>query len=487
MSRRCKFFDECKSNANVLIKHTGLAVCRAHFLRNIEDRTAKTIERYHMLPRAPSPRERWVIAMSGGKDSQVLAEILVKRLSDRIDFLGVYVDVGVRGGSYTDQSREIVLETCKRLNIPCTIVDIRADGLSIDDIHVSNRCRRGGNRTECAACGVVKRYHINRAAHELKADKVATGHHLTDEATTLLSNFLNINVTQLTRGMPWDRKEVAGGAALLPRVKPFLEVSEEETALYAHLGNVAHVATQCTYSVDATSTALKKHMLAIERERAGTMLRLVRGFNKEIWPLLAAGKAKAPAPAPAAAPAAAAAAGEAKDDDDVPPAPAEEAQQDEDAVTLTPCQKCGFPTTVPVCAYCKLRDQVVEFKQSRPELFGSGEHAHKCEVCCPADPSSVPDIEGAAGDDGVDGVTVTTDLTKKSNRWKKRQRQWERHPKPRPQATSAGAPAAEGAAAPAAAEAPAAAAEAAAPAAAAPAAETSAPAPAAAPAMDTTN
>ena len=58
------------------------------------------------------------IAVSGGKDSLTLLEILAKmeRNYPRATLAAVTVDEGIHG--YRDEAMEIASETCKRLNIP---------------------------------------------------------------------------------------------------------------------------------------------------------------------------------------------------------------------------------------------------------------------------------------------------------------------------------------------------------------------------------
>jgi len=310
MPKPCAFFEECHTNACVKIRHTGECLCRQHFVKNIEKRAAETISRYKMLPDEPvdGKPEHWIIGMSGGKDSQALAHVLVAiygNKNPRVRFSGLYIDVGVTGNHYTDESREIVRRTCDKLGIPCVVIDIKKDfGVDMDDFHVLSQCKKGAKRAECSNCGIIKRYLINREAARMGGDKVATGHHLTDESNMILNNFFNISVEQMARAQPWEKLSVEGAEGsdnvLLPRVKPFLEVTEEETTMYVRYAELEYVATQCPYAANATTSALKKHMIALEMERPGTMLRLVRGFHENFLPVLRPANATAQKAAAAA-------------------------------------------------------------------------------------------------------------------------------------------------------------------------------------------
>lgn len=403
MPKNCEFFDECQSTACVRIRHTGECLCRKHFVKNIERRAADAIERYHMLAPATETDgaarpEHWIIGMSGGKDSQALAHVLLAiygNANARVRFSGLYIDVGVTGNHYTDESREIVERTCARLGIPCVVVDVKKEyGVDMDDFHVLSQCKRGAKRAECSSCGILKRYLINREAARMGGDKVATGHHLTDESNMLLNNFFNVSVEQMARAQPWEKVAVAGAASadsvLLPRVKPFLEVTEEETTMYVRYAELEYVATQCPYATNATTSALKKHMIALEMDRPGTMLRMVRGYHESFLPVLR--------PANAAALQAAAAA---KKEKQQKQGTQEETQGEETAaapasgVKLNACTKCGCLTVVPVCAFCKIIEQANEYKQQHPELFDpASAKRHRCGICMPGgeQPKSVEDL-----------------------------------------------------------------------------------------------
>ena len=415
MPKTCAFFEECHTNACVKIRHTGECLCRQHFVKNIEQRAAETISRYKMLPEVPpnGVPEHWVIGMSGGKDSQALAHVLVAIFGNhnpRVRFSGLYIDVGVTGNHYTDESCMIVRRTCEKLGIPCVIVDVKKEyGVDMDDFHVLSQCKKGAKRAECSSCGIIKRYLINREAARMGGDKVATGHHLTDESNMILNNFLNVSVEQMARAQPWEKLAVAGAdevqSVLLPRVKPFLEVTEEETTMYVRYAELEYVATQCPYATNATTSALKKHMIALEMDRPGTMLRLVRGFHENFLPVLrpantkalkAAAAAKAQkkqreegstAAAAAAEPAASSAEGAGGEEE----APTTEAT----GVKLNACTKCGCLTVVPICAFCKIIEQANEYKQQHPELFDkTNPKRHRCGICMPGgeEPKSVEDL-----------------------------------------------------------------------------------------------
>ena len=175
--------------------------------------------------------------------------------------------------------------------------------------------------------------------------------------------------------------------------------------MYVHIAQLQHVPTQCTYSAGATSSAMKKHMIGIEKDRPGTMLRLVRGFHKVMLPALTAKSGSA------------AALSHEKDTGDglVVAAEPEATEDIEDtSVPLKACDRCGCPTVVPVCAYCKLIEQVSDFKKENPALFDDTT-GHHCSVCHPQ-----PHDTSQAPDELPTGASVTMDVNAMSRKRQKR-------------------------------------------------------------------
>ena len=49
MAKCCRFFSECRSHAFIKLRYCGMALCKVHYAKNIEDRIEKAISHYHML------------------------------------------------------------------------------------------------------------------------------------------------------------------------------------------------------------------------------------------------------------------------------------------------------------------------------------------------------------------------------------------------------------------------------------------------------
>jgi tRNA(Ile)-lysidine synthase TilS/MesJ len=100
--------------------------------------------------------------------------------------------LGIQGDiAYSDQSLARIREFAAA-NVPAAklhIVDIEETfGKTIPQI---SRERMRGHGKPCSACGLSKRYVMNRLAAARGYDVLATGHNLDDEAAVLMQNTLH--------------------------------------------------------------------------------------------------------------------------------------------------------------------------------------------------------------------------------------------------------------------------------------------------------
>ena len=95
---KCK---TCGEKAAVNLKQHRLALCKQHFLEWMPEQTARFIKKYRMF----GPDEKILVAVSGGKDSLSLWDILW-RLGYQVD--GLYLGLGIDEGiSYSDESHRL--------------------------------------------------------------------------------------------------------------------------------------------------------------------------------------------------------------------------------------------------------------------------------------------------------------------------------------------------------------------------------------------
>jgi len=249
--------------------------------------------------------EQILVAVSGGKDSLGLWDVL---LEEGYRTAGLYLDLGIF--EYSEESRA-KCEAFAAARGQVLHVERVADTVGAPIPGVQKLTRR----PTCSACGLSKRYLMNRAALAHGYPVVATGHNLDDEAATLFSSVLHWQTDALSRQSP---ALPSTHAKLVRRVKPLYRLSELETAAYAFLRGIDYIVDECPFSKGATSLAHKDVLNRLEEASPGAKHNFLFGFLDKARPVF------------------------------------ERAEH----VELRECSTCGQVTTGEICAFCKLADLV---------------------------------------------------------------------------------------------------------------------------------
>ncbi len=254
---KCK---TCGGKAVVNMRQHKLALCKDHYLEWIPEQTARFIKKYWMF----GPDEKILVAVSGGKDSLSLWDIL-HRLGYNV--AGMYIGLGIDEGiHYLDESRRLTEKFASERGLKLHIVDIEKEyGHSIPVLaEVSQR----GHGRPCSVCGLAKRHEMNRIAHDLGYDVLATGHNLDDEAAVLFGNTLTWSKEYLLRQSP----VLPEHDGLARKVKPLCRFYEKEMTAYAILSGIEYIYEECPFSVGSTSIYYKELLNQMENQRPGAKL-----------------------------------------------------------------------------------------------------------------------------------------------------------------------------------------------------------------------
>lgn len=253
----------CGRQADINLKAYNTALCRDDFISFLEKRVRNTIERYHLIEKDDIP----IVAVSGGKDSLSLWYLL-NRIGLPAD--GVYVDLGIEG--YSSLSLEKIKGMANLLGRRVYVFDfLDLFGRGIDAISKTMK------RTPCSACGMVKRYLMNRVCMDKGYDVLITGHNLDDEAAALLGNIIYWKKEYLwKKDVLLERRE----GHLSRKAKPLFLCSEREMAAYALLNNIDYIYAECPFSHDAKSLIYKGILNRLEEASPGTKLQFVKGYLK---------------------------------------------------------------------------------------------------------------------------------------------------------------------------------------------------------------
>jgi uncharacterized protein (TIGR00269 family) len=300
---------KCEEKAAINMRQHKLALCGSHFLEWLPSQTERFIEHYRMFDRD----DRILVAVSGGKDSLALWDILI-RLGYSAD--GLYIGLGIDGEiEYSVESQRCVSEFAKQHGLFLHQFDVEdQEGASIP-VAVARTPR--GRGKPCSVCGMSRRHIMNKVALEGEYDVLVTGHNLDDEAAVLFGNTLNWSIGYLSRQGPVLEAIEQG---LVRKAKPLCRFYEREMAAYALLRGIEYIYDECPYSVGAKSIAHKELLNRLEAQSPGAKLSFYLSFLR------------------------------AKEEGLLNPA---------EELILQACSNCGQPTTAPdECAYCRTWKQV---------------------------------------------------------------------------------------------------------------------------------
>jgi uncharacterized protein (TIGR00269 family) len=254
--------------------YSGEKLCRRCFTESIEEKVRATIAKYQML----KFDDKIAVAVSGGKDSISLLHILAKieRNHPKASLVAVTVDEGIKG--YRDEALKIAAEHCKKLGITHRIVSFkRLYGFTLDEIVKRLKKKDESGLTPCAYCGVLRRKALNTAARKAEADKLATAHTLDDETQTILLNIFHGDVLRIAREKPITDE---AHPKLVQKIKPFCEIPEKETALYAYVKKIKFQSTPCPYASEALRNDIRTMLNRMEEKHAGTKFTIFKSIEK---------------------------------------------------------------------------------------------------------------------------------------------------------------------------------------------------------------
>ncbi len=261
-----------KEKALIEIPSQKIKVCKNCYNNFFENRIKKTIEKYKMI----LPQDRIGIFLSGGKDSSTLLFVL-KKLYPDINLQAIFLNLGIK---YYSEKVEILVKTfCENLKVPLFIYNLpEREGYRIDDFiftYFKNKV--------CSACGAIKRYLFSKIAKELGLTVIATGHHLDDIVSTMLSLFFQGDFLGIAKLKP----------VLLPlspnqvkKSKPLYTTPEKEIFYYAVLNEIPIENFICPHADKSPPKTIKKFLTELEEKNRQIKYQLLSVFTKKLIPLI---------------------------------------------------------------------------------------------------------------------------------------------------------------------------------------------------------
>lgn len=251
---------KCGGKASVNMRQHKLALCKEHYLEWIPEQTERFIKKYEMF----THHEKVLVAVSGGKDSLALWDILT-RLGYQAD--GLYIGLGIDGNiGYSSESQRLTQKFADQRGLKLHVVDVEKEyGQPIPVL--ADITHRGKGRP-CSVCGLAKRHVMNRIARDLGYAVLATGHNLDDEAAVLFGNTLNWLGDYLLRQSP----VLPESPGLARKVKPLCRFYEREMTAYVLLRGIEYIYEECPYATGSKTTYYKELLNQLETERPGAKL-----------------------------------------------------------------------------------------------------------------------------------------------------------------------------------------------------------------------
>ena len=292
----------CRGPAVIDLPRHNANFCADHFMELCRRQVAKAIDKFDML----SKEDRILVAVSGGKDSLAVWDILLE-LGYRAD--GLYIGLGI--GDYSDVSGEYAKAFAAERGLHLITVDLRTDyGF---DIPTASKATR---RVPCSACGTSKRHIFDKAALDGGYTALVTGHNLDDEAAVLFGNTLRWDVEYLARQLP----VLPARDGFPKKVKPLIRLTEREMAAWCIVRGIDYLVDECPMALGNKHLAYKAALNSIEQESPGSKASFYLNFLDNMAPLLAGAGASG-------------------------------------VEGLRPCPSCGAPTTGDLCAFCRIAEK----------------------------------------------------------------------------------------------------------------------------------
>ncbi|MEF8773611.1 MAG: TIGR00269 family protein [Halobacteriales archaeon] len=312
--------DKCDREAVAHQAYAGAHLCEDHVLQSVERRVRRRVREDGLVPDDATPESTvtWLLGLSGGKDSAVLAQVLAETFErdPRVELVALSIHEGIEG--YRDESLAAAEELAEDLAVRHEVVGYEeAFGVRMDDVAAEDPL----DMAPCAYCGVFRRDLLATYAERFDADLLLTGHNLDDEAETALMNLLEGDVAQVAKHFdaslgPLETRHETD--TFVPRAKPLREIPEKEVALYAHLRDLPVHFAECPHAERSFRGTVQDLLLELEEDHPGTRHSVMAGYEELAE--LAADRHRG-------------------DDPDV-----------------GECERCGAPTGRDLCRKCSLLD-----------------------------------------------------------------------------------------------------------------------------------
>jgi tRNA 2-thiocytidine biosynthesis protein TtcA len=203
------------------------------YRNKIWSKFTSSIVEYELL----KPGDKVAVAISGGKDSLLMAKLfqeLKNHGRDNFEVEFISMDPG-----FNAENRKLLQDHCDYLNIPVKIYDRNIFGV-LD---------RTANDYPCYLCAKMRRGTLYSIARELGCNKLALGHHFDDVVETVLLNVLCSGRFQTM--MPKLKSRNFPGLEL---IRPLYSMREQDIIDFASNSGLSPMNCGCVVAAKKTSS-----------------------------------------------------------------------------------------------------------------------------------------------------------------------------------------------------------------------------------------
>jgi len=224
----------------------------------------KTITKADKRFRLLEQGDRILVAVSGGKDSLSLLDLLQRRLAtSRVHY--ALVAGHVRTDAHCGRAVPLgwLQSWCAEHDLPLAFTDIAvADALETTD------------KSACFVCAWNRRKALFELARSLGCNKLAFGHHGDDVAETVLLNLLYASRIEGMAG----KSDFFGGE--LTVIRPLLLVEERDIVTFAQASGFPIQGEPCPAGVDSQRARVKQMLRELETGRHRIKRSIFRALDR---------------------------------------------------------------------------------------------------------------------------------------------------------------------------------------------------------------
>ncbi len=232
-------------------------------LKRLRANVGRAIQDYNMIENG----DRVMVCLSGGKDSYTMLDLLLQLQQIapiQFEIIAVNLDQGQPGFP-----KHILPDYLNKLNIEYKIIT--------EDTYSTVKRVIPDGKTTCGLCSRLRRGILYRVAQELKATKIALGHHRDDILETF---FLNMFYGGKLKGMPAKLVSDDGKNIV---IRPLAYCIEKDIIKYATEKNFPIIPCNlCGSQPNLQRQVIKEMLIAWDKQYPGRIATMFRALQNTI-------------------------------------------------------------------------------------------------------------------------------------------------------------------------------------------------------------